>query len=402
MLDRLKNSYAHPANAHRYRIAALLIATAAFVAIGIGNALDPPEPGSVYEKEGVAGILLVIGQTLPLAMAFRWPMLALAIIIASFMAHGGLDHELIWVVQFTAAIALFMAINRGGGRQSLFALALVFIGIFVSFGIFGIFGEEDKVGNVLIQMVLFGGVWIVGNLFRTRRIRLESTEHVLADLEAEQDRLAREAVRDERDRIARDLHDIIGHTLNIIVVQAGAARTVFKSRPDQALESLNSIETTARQSLSDMERMLGILRPSEAGEEPDAAQSGLEQVNKLAEQFTNAGLPVEVNVDGEPRKLPQSLDLSAYRIVQEALTNALKHAGPARARVAISYLSDKLEVDIVDDGRGTGNNKQTAGGGRGLIGMKERVSLFGGELDVGPTTDGGFRVHATLPIEEIR
>ena len=130
----------------------------------------------------MAGILLVIGQTLPLAMVFRWPMLALAIIIASFMAQGGLDHELIWVVQFTAAFAMFMAINRGGGRQSLFALALVFIGIFVSFGIFG---EEDKVGNVLIQMVLFGGLWIIGNLFRTRRIRLESTEHVLADLEAE-------------------------------------------------------------------------------------------------------------------------------------------------------------------------------------------------------------------------
>ena len=116
VLQRFKDSYADPANSQRYRIAALLIATAAFVVIGIGNALDPPEPGSVYEKEGVAGILLVIGQTLPLAMAFRWPMLALAIIIASFMAHGGLDHELIWVVQFTAAIALFMAINRGGGR----------------------------------------------------------------------------------------------------------------------------------------------------------------------------------------------------------------------------------------------------------------------------------------------
>ena len=348
----------------------------------------------------MAGILLVIGQTLPLAMVFRWPMLALAIIIASFMAQGGLDHELIWVVQFTAAFAMFMAINRGGGRQSLFALALVFIGIFVSFGIFGIFGEEDKVGNVLIQMVLFGGLWIIGNLFRTRRIRLESTEHVLADLEAEQDRLAREAVRDERDRIARDLHDIIGHTLNLIVVQAGAATAVFKSSPDQVLESLNAIETTARQSLSDMERMLGILRPSEVEDEPYAAQSSLGQVDRLAKQFTDAGLPVEVNAGGEPHKLPPSLDLSAYRIVQEALTNALKHAGPARAKVEITYLSDKVEVDIVDDGRSSVGNRPTAGGGRGLIGMRERVSLFGGELDVGPVTDGGYRVHASLPFEE--
>ena len=214
----------------------------------------------MYEKEGAAGILLVIGQTLPL----RWPMLALAIIMASFMGHTGLDHGVIWVVQFTAIISLFLAINRGDGRQPLFSLVLVYVGIFVSFGIFR---EVDKVGNVLVQMLLFGGLWVIGNLFRTRRIRLESTEHVLKAMEAEQDRLAKEAVQDERARIARDLHDIIGHTLNVIVVQAGAARTVFKSKPDQALESLNSIETTASQSLSDMERMLGILRPVESERE---------------------------------------------------------------------------------------------------------------------------------------
>jgi signal transduction histidine kinase len=128
----------------------------------------------------------------------------------------------------------------------------------------------------------------------------------------------------------------------------------------------------------------------------------MEQVDRLAEQFTDAGLPVEVDVAGEPRRLPASLDLSAYRIVQEALTNALKHAGPARARVAISYLDDKLELDIVDDGRGPANGGLNAGGGRGLIGMRERVSLFGGELDVGPAKEGGFRVHASLPLEESR
>ena len=190
-------------------------------------------------------------------------------------------------------------------------------------------------------MLLFGGLWVIGNLFRTRRIRPESTEHVLKAMEAEQDRLAKEAVQDERARIARDLHDIIGHTLNVIVVQAGAARTVFKSRPDQALESLNSIETTARQSLSDMERMLGILRPVESEREPYSPQPGLGQVDRLAEQLTDAGLPVDVSVEREPYKLPPSLDLSAYRIVQEALTNTLKHAGPAGARVAISYLSNQ-------------------------------------------------------------
>ena len=317
--------------------------------------------------------------------------------MASFMVHAGLDHELTWVVQFAAIISLFLAVTRGGSRQSLLALLAVYVGIFVSFGIFK---DVDRVGNVLIQMTLFGGLWIIAILFRTRRIRLESAEQVLAELEAEQDRQAREAVQDERARIARDLHDIIGHTLNIIVVQAAAARTVFKSKPEQALESLDSIETTARQSLSDMERMLGILRPPDAGAAPYAPQPSLRQIESLAEQFAGAGLPVEVHVEGEPRKLPASLDLSAYRIVQEALTNALKHAGPAHALVTISYLEDKLELDIVDDGQGSGRGRRKASSGRGLIGMRERVSLFGGELDAGPAPDGGFLVHASLPLVE--
>ena len=153
-------------------------------------------------------------------------------------------------------------------------------------------------------------------------------------------------------------------------------------------------------SLWSSQLLLEILRPSEAVDEPYAAQSSLGQVDRLAEQFTDAGLPVEVKVAGEPRKLLPSLDLSAYRIVQEALTNALKHAGPARAKVEINYLSDKLEVDIVDDGRSSSGMRPTSGGGRGLIGMRERVLLFGGELDVGPVADGGYRVHASLPFEE--
>jgi len=146
--------------------------------------------------------------------------------------------------------------------------------------------------------------------------------------------------------------------------------------------------------------MLGILRPAESEGEPYSPQPGLGQVDRLAEQFTDAGLPVEVSVAGEPQNLPPSLDLSAYRIVQEALTNTLKHAGPARARVAISYLSNQLEVDIVDDGKGFSDDREKLTGGRGLIGMKERVSLFGGELEVGPDSNGGFRVHASLPFEK--
>jgi signal transduction histidine kinase len=273
----------------------------------------------------------------------------------------------------------------------------------VGIGIFFATTRTSFDGYEIVSVAgLWSAGWIVGTSLRIRRRHTAAVESRAEVLEQDSEARAREAVADERSRITRELHDIIGHTLNLIVVQAGAARTVFKSRPDQALESLSSIETTARQSLSDMERMLGILGPSQSDEIPFSPQPGLGQVDRLAEQFTDAGLPVEVNVAGEPHNLPTSLDLSAYRIVQEALTNALKHAGPAKARVAISYLADKLELDIVDDGQGSDDDGNKAVGGRGLIGMRERVSLFGGELDVAPASEGGFRVHASLPFEESR
>ena len=154
MLDRLKNNYADPTKAQRYRIAALLIATAFFVVIGIGNALDPPDPGGLYKKEGAVGILLVIGQTLPIAIAFRYPMFALVVIMASFTAHAGLDHDVIWVVQLTALISSYAAITQGGNRQSLFTLLIVYACVFATFGILR---DVDKVGNVMVQFLLFGG-----------------------------------------------------------------------------------------------------------------------------------------------------------------------------------------------------------------------------------------------------
>ena len=149
---------------------------------------------------------------------------------------------MIWVVQFTALFSFFIATIRGGNRQSLLALLVAYLGILVSFGLFR---EEDRSGNVMVQFLLFGGIWVIGNLFRTRRIRLESAEQVVVELEAEQDRLAREAVQGERARIARELHDVLGHTLNLVVIQAGAAQRVYESSPDKALEAMGAIEATS-------------------------------------------------------------------------------------------------------------------------------------------------------------
>ena len=218
-------------------------------------------------------------------------------------------------------------------------------------------------------------------------------------LEREREVRAREAVAEERATIARELHDVIGHALNLVVIQAGGAQRVLESKPQLARESLASIELAGRQALTDMERMLGILHATEGADDRLSPQPGLDQVEGLAARVSEAGLTVELTVDGVPRTLPSSIDLSAYRIIQESLTNSLKHAGAANAFVAIHYGSDRLDLEITDDGRG--DSRQSAKGeegGRGLIGMKERVALYGGELSVGPRPEGGFRVRARLPL----
>ena len=353
----------------------IAIAFASLAVVEIQSASESQE--GFRDSDGL-GALLVLAQTLPLAVRRVAPLGSLAAITAAIGMHAALGYNDIQAGTFASLVGVSSAAYVTDNRRALVAALLGAVGI-------GVFYATTRMSFDSFEIVGIGGLWLAGwTAGSVLRIRRRHTAAV------------------ERARITRELHDIIGHTLNLIVVQAGAARTVFKSRPDQALDSLNAIETTARQSLSDMERMLGILRPPEAEAAPYSPQPGLRQVYRLAEQFSVAGLPVEVNVAGEPHKLPTSLDLTAYRIVQEALTNALKHAGPSRARVAISYLADKLELDIVDNGRGPGDDGHVAGSGRGLIGMRERVSLFGGELDVGPAAEGGFRVHASLPLEESR
>ena len=392
---QLSTLTAHLRRANPLAVDALI--AIAFASVAVFEMQGAAESEGRFRDSDGLGALLVLAQTLPLALRRVAPLGSLAAITAASGLHAALGYDQFQAGTFAFLVAVSSAAYVTDNRRALVAALLGVVGI-------GVFFSTTRITFNNYEIVSVSGLWLagwtVGSYLRIRQGHTAKVERRAAVLEHDSEARSREAVADERSRITRELHDIIGHTLNLIVVQAGAAQAVFKSRPDHALESLSSIETTARQSLSDMERMLGILRPPEAEAAPYAPQPGLGQVDRLAEQFTDAGLPVEVNVAGEPAKLPTSLDLSAYRIVQEALTNALKHAGPARARVAISYLADKLELDIVDDGQGSGDDGHNAGGGRGLIGMRERVSLFGGELDVGPAAEGGFRVHASLPLEE--
>jgi signal transduction histidine kinase len=212
--------------------------------------------------------------------------------------------------------------------------------------------------------------------------------------ERERDVAAREAVVEERARIARELHDVIAHHVSMIVVQAGAERRVLADGNASTREVLESVEQTGRGALTEMRRLLGMLRGD--ANEPLEPQPGLDDVPTLVGQLREAGLPVELHVDGERRELPLGIELSAYRIVQEALTNALKHAGDARTTVHVRYDPDSLELEIADEG--SGNGAQAAGGGHGLVGMRERVALFGGQFDARADPRGGFVVRVRLPV----
>jgi AcrR family transcriptional regulator len=231
----------------------------------------------------------------------------------------------------------------------------------------------------------------------------ELLDHILSTLVVGlvpgREELTKRAVAAERASIARELHDVIAHNVSVMVVQAGANRVNPPTEPAAAGEAFASIEATGRQALSETRRLLGLMRRDGERQSP-APQPGLEHLTALADQVHKAGLPVTVLVRGDPRPLPAGLNLSAYRIIQEALTNVLKHAGPATTEVLVRYLDRELEIQVIDhgppslpppDGR--------KGSGHGLIGMRERVALYGGQLEVGPVPGGGFRVWACLPLE---
>jgi signal transduction histidine kinase len=229
--------------------------------------------------------------------------------------------------------------------------------------------------------------------------RLEQEHALLARavvLETERDALAEAAVAEERQRIARELHDVIAHSVSEMTVQTGAVRRLLTPEQQRERAALETVEATGRQALTEMRRLIALLR--EQGAVPEfAPQPSMRTLDMLLGAVRDSGLPVDLAVDGEPRELPPGVDLSAFRVVQEALMNAFEYAGPAHAWVTVRWRADELELEIAHDGHtDAGPN---GGGGRGLIGMKERVSLYGGSIESGPRQGGGFVVKAHLPLE---
>jgi signal transduction histidine kinase len=255
-----------------------------------------------------------------------------------------------------------------------------------------------QVDAVVLPLGLTAGAWMLGDYLRTRRAYLAELEAKAVRLEAEREEEGRRAVAREQARIARELHDVISHNVSVMVVQAAAGVDVFEAQPARARSALASIEATGREALAELRRLLGVIRTEDDGDGTTAPQPRLEQLGALVEQVRSAGLDVDLAVDGPSRPLAPGLDLAVYRVVQEALTNTLKHAGASKARVTIRYRASELAVEVVDDGSGRPTGVVT-GSGHGLVGMRERVALVGGAMHAGRGPGGGFAVSARFPLD---
>jgi signal transduction histidine kinase len=335
--------------------------------------------------------------------------------VAIFFASGFLARRTLPLVPLLAAVAV-IEINHTvlhgiaeGGSFMLGLIIALYSGtryaqgwmlpacVVVSFAIVPLAAFDPQqpptAGDWIFFTTFIGFPTVAGRIFHRRHATDERLARENVALAAERDRRAAEAVAEERTRIARELHDVVAHAISVIVLQARGGRRVLASSPAEATTAFDTIENTGEQALDEMRRLLAMLRYDEGhGLFP---QPGLHALDDLAGSMSRMGLPVEVVREGTPVELAAGIDLSAYRIVQEALTNALKHAGPARARVRVSYLSGHLELEVVDNGIGNGTG---GGSGHGLVGIRERAELYGGQVEAGRCPDGGYAVRARLPI----
>nr|WP_202511561.1 sensor histidine kinase [Streptomyces sp. SID3343] len=342
-------------------------------------------------------LLIVTLLSLGMALHRVRPMTATALVVI-----GGLM-QLIWDGSLTAAnyamiVALYTAAKSGPRWLSRVGLVTIVAGPAVLLARFPESDDASFRDNVLgfgFLVVLLAIAWVLGDSMRTRRAFYAELEERATRLEFERDQQAQIAAAAERARIARELHDVVAHNVSVMVVQADGAAYAIDASPDKAREALGTIAATGREALAEMRRLLGVLRSqSETG--AYVPQPGVDQLGELVDQVRTTGLNVELRVEGVPVELPQSVALTAYRIVQEALTNTRKHAGPdATATVGVGYGEDGLEMEISDDGRGAAAPGD--GMGHGLVGMRERVAMLGGRLRTGPSVGGGWSVTAVLP-----
>lgn len=341
----------------------------------------------------IAVLLTALVMTGALWWRRKQPLLALTLCMGAFLLQEAISGVLSNMVTpfITMLVAIYSA-TASGSRNGRWAAGA--IGIFsTSVSVF--FDEGGADASSLIYATLVGvAAWGAGMVVWQRDRHVTQLRGETERLARERDEAARRAVEEERARVARELHDIIAHSVSVMRIQAAAAEEVFDDKPERAREALHSIQVTGRQALTDMRRLLVLLRADE-GEAPLSPQPAVEDLSTLVEQARRAGLPVTLTVNGDERPLPAVIQLSIYRIVQESLTNALKHAGPAEAKIGLDYRDREITVEVIDNGRGPTEGS----GGHGLLGMRERVALVGGRLEAGAGPSGGFVIRACLPID---
>jgi signal transduction histidine kinase len=324
----------------------------------------------------------------------RYPFGAPAAYWALATALTFVDGLLIAFVGSLGVVGLATAFMLGNLRNGLKAgagLLIILVGIVIV--VVNIPGAQT-VGDLVFIPLRFVVGWVAGYALRERAEQAEAAEERAAQAEREREAAARVAVAEERARIARELHDIVAHAVSVMVLQVGAVRHKLPASLAEDRDALKAVERAGRTALAEMRRLLAAIRPD--GDEAELLpQPGLDGLDSLLEEIGRAGLPVELHVDGKPFPLPRGIDLSAYRIVQEGLTNALKHARAQYADVTVRYRPDELEIEVRDNGRGSA---ATDGLGHGLVGIRERVKIYGGEMTAGTANGDGFVLSTRLPL----
>jgi signal transduction histidine kinase len=382
------NRLGHLARRHGFDVLVVLFVIAAMVEVSVRHdSPDAPETTLWFDVPAIAimALPLFARRRHPFAAASAYWLLAVAL---SFV-DGRLVPFMTSVFVLGMAASFLLGNLRDGAQARL--------GLAVSVGGAAIV-TYNKPGHSASELVfiplLFGICWLAGFVLRERAEEAEAAQARAAQAEREREAAARIAVAEERARIARELHDVVAHAVSVMVLQVGAVRHRLPEELADDTDALLDVEKTGRSALAEMRRVLGAMRHD--GEDAALApQPGLDRLDSLAEEVGRAGLPVRVHVDGEPVPLPRAIDLSAYRIVQEGLTNALKHANAGSADVTVRYGRDELQIEVRDDGEGAAPSD---GLGHGLVGVRERVKIYGGEMTVGAAPRGGFVLSTRLPL----
>ena len=395
-------------------VVAILFSAAALVSLYATFELLRQDP-TFHVPAKTALVVSLLAVTVPLALRRHFPLAVAVIVTFAFVigrmtvnpAVPGLAAWEVIVTVWACWLALYGAVAYGSRtrattlvvaalgamlfgevvREVVFYQGGAYIGLPLNEG----FGLAYNAVVITLPMLLGAAVRSLRD--RGRELAAQATE-----LQREREENARRAVLDERVRIARELHDVVAHHVSVMGIQAGAARRVMNRQPERAQEALTSIEASSRQAVDELHRLLGFLR-REGQDDALTPQPDLAQLTELIAQATTGDLAVNLLVEGEPRPLPGTLELSAYRVIQEALTNTIKHSGATAATVRVAYSPSMLEIDVIDDGTGKADPALSSVGGHGLVGMRERVRLHGGHLRIGPVAEGGgFAVHAAFPL----